>query len=188
MTAEPTTNKTWTSADYMAMENDERHELLRGVLRMVPAPTSAHQRAASVLGSRLLVFIEDHDLGLAFHAPFDVVLSDDTVVQPDFCFVSSERFAELHDGHGLKGAPDLVVEVLSPSTERLDRTSKRELYAEAGVAWLLFVDPAEKLVEVFRLNDDGQYVVDASFGGDEELAIGLFDDFSLPLTSLWLND
>lgn len=187
MTAEPTT-KSWTVADYMAMENDERHELLRGALRMVPAPTSAHQRAVSVLGSRLLVFIEDNALGFAFHALFDVVLSNDSVVQPDFCFVSTERFDELHDGHGLRGAPDLVVEVLSPSTERLDRTTRRDLFAQAGVAWLVFVNPDEKVVEVFRLNDEAQYVVDATFGGDEELTIGLFEGFSLPLDSLWLND
>lgn len=186
MTADPTTQRRWTVADYMAMDDDDRYEVLRGELRMVPAPTGAHQRVITVLGAHLLVFVEEHDLGYCFDAPFDIVLADDTVVQPDFTFVRKERFNELYDGHGLTGAPDLIVEVLSPSTARLDRTTRRDLFAETGVAWLVFVDPVEQTAEVFRLNDEHEYVVDATFGGDETLTIAALPGFSLSLDTLWM--
>lgn len=177
----------WTVADYMALDDDERRELIEGEMRMTPAPDGFHQRASLELGRRLAAYIREHDLGECFFAPFDVVLGEDTVVQPDFLFVDADRFSELYDGHGVTGAPDLVVEVLSPGRERRDRVEKRKLYARAGVAWLLLVEPRERLVEIFRLEED-RYVLDAAAGGDETLAIGAFDAFEIELADVWFEE
>ena len=185
MTAEPTTRKHWTVADYMAMDDDRRYEVLEGELRMVPAPAGAHQWTITRLGTLIDVHVIENGLGYCFDAPFDVVLADDTVVQPDFCFMKAENAEELYDGHGITGPPDLVVEVLSPSSARLDRTRKRAIYAKAGVPWLVLVDPLERTVEVFRLNGNREYVLDSSGGDDDELTIGLFPDLVIGLGAIW---
>ena len=162
MTADLISGKHWTVADYMAMDDDQRYELLEGELRMVPAPAGAHQWTITRLGTLIDVHVAENGLGFCFDAPFDVVLADDTVVQPDFSFMKAEHADELFDGHGITGPPDLVIEVLSPSSATLDRTRKREIYAKAQVPWLVLVDPLEHAVEVFRLNDSGEYIVDAT--------------------------
>lgn len=185
MTAEPTIGKHWTVADYMALDDDQRYEVLEGELRMVPAPGRAHQRVITRLGTIIDAYVEEHRLGYCFHAPFDVVLADDTVVQPDFTFVLEEHIEQRDDGHGVTGPPDLVIEVLSPSSARLDRTRKRSIYAKAKVPWLVLVDPNERTVEVFRLQDPGEYVLDASAGEDDELTLGILPGLVIPLSTIW---
>ena len=177
-----------TVADYMAIEDDQYRELIEGELRMTPSPDTFHQRATRELGWQLAAHIRKHELGEYFSAPFDVVLSDDTVVQPDFVFVAADRFEDLYDGHGLTGAPDLVVEVISPGTVRRDRIDKRNLYAKAGVPWLVLVEPREQVAEVFRLNDEGEYVLDAYAGGEETLPVRLFDDLEIALEEVWFEE
>lgn len=170
----------------MAMTEDGRFEVLEGDLRMVPAPGGAHQWALAKLGAHLIVFVEQRDLGYCFPAPFDVVLAPDTVLQPDFCFVAKERFEGLYDGHGLTGAPDLVIEFLSKSTAKLDRTTRRALFAKAGVRWLIFVDPADRRVEELRLQGD-DYVLASEFGAEDLLELEAFPGFSIALGTIWLR-
>ncbi len=177
----------WTVADYMAMEDERRWEVLDGELLMVPSPNIFHQRAISQLGAHIAVHVEENDLGVAVDAPFDVVLSEETVVQPDFTFVRKERIAELYDGHCISGAPDLVVEVLSPATEKRDRHQKRALYAQAGIEWLLFVEPKAQLVEVLHLGDHGHYVIEDTAAQDETLNFGLFPDLEIDLSKVWFE-
>lgn len=155
---------------------------------MSPAPTGAHQHVVAMLLTILLQHVREHDLGRCLPAPFDVVLSDDTVVQPDIVFVRSERFESLYDGHGLRGAPDLVVEVLSPGTARLDRTAKRELYRHAGVPWLVLIEPGARLAEVFELTDDGAHSqLAAAVAENDTLELGLFPGLQIALGELWLD-
>jgi Uma2 family endonuclease len=177
----------WTVADYMELDDERRFEVLEGKLVMVPSPNIVHQRAITRLGSVLDAHVIEHELGECFHAPFDVVLAEDTVVQPDFTYVSRARIAELYDGHCITGAPDLVVEVLSASTESRDRHTKRPLYAEAGVPWLLFVEPEARVVEVLRLNEDRKYVVEDTAAGDEMLEFELFPELSIDLSKVWFT-
>jgi Uma2 family endonuclease len=154
----PQPKKGLTVDDYMALEGDQRHELIRGRLVMTPSPALGHQHTNNQLGRRITNYVAEHDLGLCVQAPADVVLFEDTVLQPDFLFVAKDRLAELYDGHSLTGPPDLVVEVLSPGTIKRDRIEKMDLYGEAGVPWLLLVEPDERFVEVFRLEEDsGKY-------------------------------
>lgn len=177
--------KHWTVEDYQHLDDDERYEILRGQLVMVPAPTASHQRAITVLGAIITTYVMSEELGVCFDAPFDVYLGEDTVVQPDFTFISSERRTEVLEERGAVAAPDLVVEVLSPGTMSRDRGVKRAIYADAGVPWLLLVDPAELTVEVYRRNDDGQYVWTDTASETDVLEIDLFPELSIDLAEIW---
>ena len=115
----------FTYEDYQHTPEDKRYELLDGELIMVPAPNLEHQRIGIRLGALLHGFVQERGLGEVFHAPCDVVLSNTDVVQPDLLFVSNERAHLLLGGANVLGAPDLVVEILSPSTAGRDRTLKR---------------------------------------------------------------
>ena len=127
-----------TYEDYRTTLADERYELLDGDLIIVPAPNLKHQRVQFRLGQALGRFILHHVLGEFFYAPCDVVLSDTDIVQPDLLFVSRDRAHLLRNGENVQGAPDVVIEILSPSTADKDRRIKRELYSRHGVKayWL----------------------------------------------------
>ena len=147
-TAQPAVKLTYE--DYCAAPADNRYELLGGELIMVPAPDIKHQTVQVKLTTRLGLFIEGRALGTLLTAPCDVLLSDSNVVQPDLLFVSREREHLLSDGEKVRGAPDLVVEILSPSTADKDRGSKRELYGRHGVAEYWLVDPIAETVSIHR--------------------------------------
>ena len=141
-----------TYEDYLKTPDDERYELVHGELSMVPSPNRAHQRVVARLGSRMELFVEEKGLGEVYFAPFDVVLSDKDVVQPDLLFVSNER-AHVSTPDNIQGAPDMVIEVRSPSTAELDWTVKRELYARHGVKEYWLVDPESMTATVLLLGD-----------------------------------
>ncbi|MFP4600285.1 MAG: Uma2 family endonuclease [Persicimonas sp.] len=177
----------WTVADYMELDDERRFEVYQGELVMVPSPNIYHQRAITRLGTLLDAYAVEGGVGEVFDAPFDVALSEDTVVQPDLTFVSKERLRELYDGHCITGAPDLVVEVLSPATESRDRHRKRELYSEAGVPWLLLVEPKGQVVEVLRLGEEGRYIIENSAAEDDVLTVGLFPGLEIDLSKVWFE-
>lgn len=177
----------WTVDEYMELDDDQRYEVLGGDLVMVPSPNIYHQRAITKLGTLIDAHATENELGEGFHAPFDVVLSEETVVQPDFTFVREERMAELYDGHCITGAPDMVVEVLSAATESRDRHRKRQLYGEAGVEWVLFVEPKGQVVEVQQLNEQGQYVTVETAAEADTLQFGLFPDLEIDLSQVWFE-
>ncbi len=177
----------WTVADYMEIDDDRRYELLDGTLAGVPGPDIYHQRAITQLAAFFVEHVRQNDLGECFDAPFDVVLSDETVVQPDFTFVRDDRLADLYDGHCITGAPDMVVEVLSEATATRDRRDKRRIYAEAGVPWLLLVEPKGRVVEAFQLGDDGKYILETTAADDDRLAVDLFPDLAVDLSDIWFT-
>ncbi len=138
-------------ADYAAMPDDgHRYQVIDGELVMTPAPNEPHQRSLLNLASMIRDHVRTVGLGKVYVAPFDVVLSDDNVVQPDLLFISKERLNIITDAN-VQGAPDLVVEFLSPGTAHLDRTQKRELYARFGVREYWLVSPEAGTVEVLVL-------------------------------------
>ena len=143
-----------TYEDYAKTSDDERWELLDGELVMVPSPNIPHQGVAMDLGTLLNAFVKERDLGRVFAAPTDVVLSDTNVVQPDLLFVSNER-EHIITRPNIQGAPDLAVEIRSPSTAERDLTVKRRLYAEHGVKEYWLVDPDEMTVTVLLLDEHG---------------------------------
>ena len=145
-----TTKARYTYEDYLNTPEGEQYELLDGELILVASPNMAHQGNQARLGSRMFIFSEDNDLGRVFFSPTDVVLSDDSgteVVQPDILFISKGREEIITDAN-IQGAPDMVVEILSPSSSRRDWKYKRELYAKYGVKEYWIVDPANRIVSV----------------------------------------
>jgi len=177
----------WTVEAYMELDDDQRRELLRGELLMTPSPNIFHQRTIMKLGTVFDAHATGNDLGECFPAPFDVVLAEDTVVQPDFTFVRTERLTDLYDGHCITGPPDMVIEVISPATESRDRHRKRSIYADAGVPWLLFVEPKSRVVEVLHLREDGHYAVETSAADDDSLTFDLFPKLDVDLSTVWFE-
>jgi len=143
-----------TVEDYLALpENGPCCQLIDGDLFMAPAPFRYHQRIALNLGSLLNFHLRENGSGELNIAPFDVHFDRHNVFQPDLCFFSKERMHLLSD-RGAEGAPDWVIEILSESTERTDRISKRTLYAKFGVRELWLVDPKSDLIERYLLQED----------------------------------
>lgn len=146
----------FTYDDYRSLPESEtkRYELLEGELVMVPSPTTYHQLILHRLQLALGNFVYRNRLGEVLGPPCDVVLSEGTVLQPDLLFVSNDR-ASIITTQNIRGAPDLVVEVLSPSTAERDRIYKRSLYARYGVRECWIVSPEEKTIEVMELSREG---------------------------------
>ena len=140
----------FTYNDYQTAPADTRYELLDGDLLMVPAPNLKHQEVQGQLQIELGLFLRKQRLGRLFSAPCDVILSDNDVVQPDLLFVSREREHLLSSNQNVRGAPDLVIEILSPSTAEKDRGYKRTLYAKHGVAEYWLVDPVAETIQIQR--------------------------------------
>jgi Uma2 family endonuclease len=140
-----------TYSDYAALPDDgRRYELHWGEISVTPAPGTRHQGAIVNLISLLNEHVRSRGLGKVFVAPTDCILSNVTVVQPDVLYIAADRLAIISD-RGIEGAPTLVVEVLSPSTARLDRDRKMKLYAEHGVPFYWIVDPESRSVEAYTL-------------------------------------
>ena len=178
----------FTYEEYRTAPPDKRYELLDGDLVMGPAPNLKHQDVQSRLGRRLAQFIEERALGKLFFAPCDVVLSDTDVVQPDLLFVSSARGHLLSGGENVRGAPDLVVEILSPATAERDRGYKRVLYARHGVAEYWLIDPEAATVWVHRLRDrlrDGSLALAHTFGREQTLRSPLLAGFEVELDDVF---
>ncbi|NPV78710.1 MAG: Uma2 family endonuclease [Firmicutes bacterium] len=141
-----------TYADYCRMPSGERYELVEGDLRkMTPAPSVFHQKVSGRIEKALRHWVENRDLGEVYDAPIDVVLSEHNVVQPDILYVSLERLGIIKEAY-IQGAPDLVVEILSPSTAELDRVTKRRIYGRYGVREFWIVDPDGHSIEVAAHN------------------------------------
>lgn len=181
VSVKPTTGLTYE--DYAKTSDDERWELLDGELVMVPAPNIPHQATQVKLGSRLNAFVEQGSLGQVFFAPTDVVLSDNNVVQPDLVFISRER-EHIITHANVQGAPDLAVEIRSPSTAERDLTVKRRLYAEHGVSEYWLVDPDAMTVTVLLLGERGYREV-ASYQIGQSLASPTLEGFSVSLDEIF---
>jgi Uma2 family endonuclease len=140
------------SEEGMFLTPPKRYELIEGELLMAPSPVTAHQRILIKLLSEIFNFITQNSLGEVFTSPYDVVLDEYNVLQLDIIFVSKER-AEIITEKNIKGAPDLVVEIISESTAYRDTIQKKRLYARFGIKEYWIVAPDDKLVEVYVLKD-----------------------------------
>ena len=174
-----------TYQDYANLEGDERYELLDGELILVASPNEDHQTVSLRLASRMLSFADDNDLGRVFHAPYDVLFSDTEVVQPDVLFVSKERY-HIRTPANIQGAPDLVVEVLSPSSARRDWGDKRELYARHGVREYWIIDPTNRIVSVLSLRD-GVLEVEQTLTEANTAESSVLEGFSVNLAELFAD-
>lgn len=174
----------FTYEDYRNTPDDERYELLDGELVMAPAPNLGHQDVDAKLGWRLMRFVEQRNLGKTFSAPCDVVLSNTHVVQPDLLFISRDREHILLGGDNVRGAPDLVVEILSPSTAARDKTLKRALYAKHGVGEYWLADPDSRTVTVMVPGGDG-FEVAGVYGKGQTLISPMLEGFTVNLDEIF---
>ena len=167
----------------MNTPEEKRYELSDGDLVTIATPGELHQSVSAQLGWRLVQFASENNLGRVYHAPFDVVLSDTDVVQPDLLFVSNVR-DHIVTPENVQGAPDLVVEILSPSTATRDRTFKRTLYAGHGVKEYWMADTTAKDITVLLLGDRGFDVVDV-YGEGEALTSPTLPGFRIKIDDIF---
>jgi Uma2 family endonuclease len=146
-----------TADDYRLMpETGPRYQVIEGQLFMAPAPNRFHQDISQNIEFILRKFLEKHPIGKIYHAPFDVYLGEHNVYQPDVVFVANERISILTEA-GAEGAPNLVIEILSPRTAHLDKEPKRKVYASSGVQELWLVDPLRQTIEIYHLQKDPKH-------------------------------
>ena len=143
-----------TYDDFLLFPDDgKRHELIDGEHYVTPSPIRKHQAIVVNLTGIIWPYLQAHPVGRVFGAPFDVVFSDFDVVEPDLLFVSAARRDQVLTTKNVQGAPDLVVEIGSPSTRKRDETIKRRLYERFGVAEYWVIDPELDTIKVFRRVD-----------------------------------
>ncbi|MDX9755386.1 MAG: Uma2 family endonuclease [bacterium] len=153
----------YTYAEYFTWPDDERLEIIGGT----PAPGIPHQDVAGTIFFLLKGGLKNHPCRV-FISPLDVVLSDVDVVQPDVFVICDPR--KIKDTH-IKGAPDLIFEILSPSTSLKDRREKKHLYEEQGMIEYILLDPLARTAERFALSPEGTYGIGVLYGEDETLPL-----------------
>jgi len=173
MMTEPKAKIKFTYEDYKSLPESEtkRYELLGGELVIVPSPSTSHQRISRRLEFILQAFVEERGLGEVYDAPLDVVLGEGEereVVQPDILYISEGRSGIIAEEE-IRGAPDLIIEIISPATAERDRTYKKTLYARHGVKEYWIVDPEAKMVEVYTLGERGFELIKAYKAEAEEV-------------------
>ena len=176
----------WTYKDYRRLPDDGmRYEIIKGVLHMTPAPSFDHQYISGEIYSALRAFVREHQLGLVLTAPFEVRLPDEgSVVQPDLLFIAAGREPSSGD-QAFSGTPDLVIEILSPSTTRTDRVVKFSIYEQAGVREYWLVSPTARTVEVYTLSEDRFYDLHGEFITDSDLSSPLLSELTLHVGDLF---
>lgn len=173
----------FTYQDYLHIPEDKRYELIEGDFFMVPSPNESHQRISAELEYALQSYVKSRKTGFVYDAPFDVILSDEDIVQPDIIYVSKKR-RSIITRDNIQGAPDLVIEILSPKIGYRDREIKRKLYSKYGVKEYWIVDPVKQTVEVLSLDVDG-YRKTGTYNVDAPLTSHLLTDLSIDLKSVF---
>ena len=186
------TNKRYTYADYLTWIDDKSRELINGIIKMLPAPLSIHARVSRKIVRHLDdITIKNKCNCEVFYAPFDVRLPKhgekedhhiDSVVQPDICVICD---LSKIDERGCCGAPDMIVEILSPSTGKKDLTEKFALYEDSGVTEYWVVYPNDKAIHVFLLQENGKYSDGIVYELAGKVPVHVFDDFLIDLENIF---
>ena len=169
-----------TYADLELLPDDGlRHEIIDGAHYVTASPVTRHQRILRRLLVALQVYLDTHPTGEVFCAPFDVVMSFHDVVVPDLIYISHSR-ADLITTKNLQGAPDLVIEILSPSTRSRDERLKRDLYERVGVEEYWVIDPDRNILVVHR-RQGTHFLPSETFDASAAITTPLLPGFELPL-------
>jgi Uma2 family endonuclease len=147
----------WTYAEFARLPDDgNRYEVIAGELYVTPPPETPHQVASGRFFIELSLFVtRQHNLGEVLYAPVAVLFGEGDYMEPDIVFLLNEH-KHYRTRRGIEGPPDLVIEIVSPSTARQDRGIKRERYAHYGVSEYWIIDADRRRVEVYRLQDDAE--------------------------------
>jgi Uma2 family endonuclease len=165
-----------------APDNGKKYEVIDGDLYVTPPPLWVHQFQLNRLNKHVITWVDDLRLGIVVTAPMGVVLDDENGVEPDLLFISHER-SHIIRWRGVEGAPDLIVEVLSPSIEARDRGLKLRRYAASGVAHYWILDTDGPRIEERVLDEDGYRLV-GTFGPGEIFRPTLFPGLEIPLDEI----
>jgi Uma2 family endonuclease len=177
------TGLTYDDLSGLPQDDGLRRELIDGELYVTPSPVRRHQRVVLRIAAALLAYVDEHG-GEVLPAPADVVFSPSTVVEPDVVYVAADRVERLTDERFVDIPPDLVVEVSSPSTRRLDLIKKRGLYERERVAEYWFVDLDEGQVDVHRLDASGRFGVPTSLAAADTLTCLGAPGLEIPVTEV----
>ena len=172
----------FTYMDWLLLPEDsnQRFELLNGRLIETASPTSTHQAILGELSYQIQTYLRHHPCGKVYFAPLDVFIEVNQIVVPDLIFIRLERL-DLLSSRGLVGAPDFVVEVLSPSTRIRDLTEKVQLYQRNFVETYWAIDPEDQKVLVFELGE----AKPRKFGIGQTLTVPYLPDFELEVAALF---
>ncbi|MBI3763071.1 MAG: Uma2 family endonuclease [Chloroflexi bacterium] len=176
----------WTYEDWLKLPDDDgyRYEVLDGVLHISPPPRPRHQTTSGNLSTRLDNHVRAKALGRVWYAPVGVRLPNQPVpVQPDIFFIAKGRLNIVGEDH-IEGAPDLVVEILSPSNWLVDRREKFQAYEKAGVREYWLADYRAKTVEVFVLQD-GEFTQFGNWGTGETARSQVLEGFEIQVDKIF---
>lgn len=181
----------YTYADYLTWDDGQRWEIIDGVpYCMSPAPSRYHQEISGVLFAHIYNFLENKTCKV-YAAPFDVRLSDRknetdentlTVVQPDIVVVCDEKKL---DDRGCKGSPDLIIEILSPSTSARDMKDKLFLYEKYGIKEYWIVDPFNKIVVIYKPDSSGKFMRPENYASKDTIDVGVLKGLSIDLKKVF---
>ncbi|MDZ7292559.1 MAG: Uma2 family endonuclease [candidate division KSB1 bacterium] len=174
----------FTYEDYRQLPDDgKRYEIIDGELYMSTAPTPNHQKSVRNFLFALTLYLKKHPIGEVIPAPLEVLFSQTNLAQPDIIYISNERL-NIIKPEQVKGTPDLVIEVLSPATEKRDRTVKLKMYAKFGVQEYWMAKEKTSTLEVLRLQE-GELVPVARLGKSDMLTSPLFPGLEIPLSEIF---
>lgn len=188
MSINPPHPKKVTYADYLTWPDEPHYEIINGTPYLQAATSRQHQRIVSQLMGELYQFLKGKPCEV-YTAPFDVRLSaskdeeEYQVVQPDISVICDK---ERLDDKGCKGAPDLIVEVLSPSTWQRDRIEKMNLYQKHGVKEYLLIYPNEKIVEQYNHDENGKYKAPKIYSEEDVFHSTIFTDLQLSMAEIFI--
>ncbi|MEW6624731.1 MAG: Uma2 family endonuclease [Bacillota bacterium] len=180
----------YSYADYLTWDEDERWEIIDGVLYMQAAPSRIHQEILMELSKQIANYLTDK-ICRVYPAPFCVRLpgvndiNDEdikNVVEPDITIVCDTSKL---DDNGCKGAPDMIIEIISPSTAKKDKIVKFNKYEKAGVKIYWVVEPDQKLLSVFYLQSDGRYGRPEMYTDEDKISVTIFPDLDIDLKSVF---
>jgi Uma2 family endonuclease len=190
-----------TYEDYVGLPDDgRRYEIIDGELEVSPAPAPRHQGVSRNLVVLLHGHVQARGLGTIYYAPIDVILARDSIVQPDLVFVAAARESIVTE-RAIEGPPDLVVEILSPWSDRRDRVTKAELYARYGVRHYWIVDPVARTLRMYEpkrgasrpgrrsrgpIRRGAKYRLVATHKGATVAHTSLFPDLEIDLARIWV--
>jgi len=171
----------YTYSDYVTWHDDKRYEVIQGESYcMAPGASDIHQFSSIQLSAEFAIYLRGKKCRV-FDTPFDVILPEEgetfetasNIVQPDMLVVCDK---DKITRRGCCGPPDLVVEILSPSSTKRDTKDKRKLYQRFGVKEYWIADPSNKRIDVYKLKEDGKYGFPEIYAGDDKIKVGIFND------------
>lgn len=175
--------KSATYYDYLQMPEGAKYQLIGGEIVEMPSPTLYHQRIVTRLSRKISNFILDNGLGEVFVAPLDVYFSDEETYQPDILVLFNESLYKMQEKY-IEGAPDLIIEVLSPNTAHYDLNNKKFIYQEFGVKEYWIVDPNAKSIKIFENHSSG-FILISEFSSIELLQSKLISGFEISLSEIF---